>query len=88
MTKTRIATLIGLLARGLFASAPGEAANRGHRTVTQFVPHLEWSIDNVTYSGNLFDVAATIANGPARAPPTGICRVFSVAVYHRCFTLN
>ena len=36
------------------------ATDFGNRQVTQYEPYLEWQINNVNYSGNKFDVVATV----------------------------
>lgn len=39
----------------------GSSVDFGSETVTLWHPYLEWSIDNVSYSGNGYDVVATVA---------------------------
>ena len=41
-------------------SAVGYSTDFGSKSVTQWSPYLEWEIGNVSYSGNAYDVIATV----------------------------
>jgi MYXO-CTERM domain-containing protein len=41
------------------AASVGEAADLGSRTVTQWSPYAEWSVQGVSFAGNPYDVSAT-----------------------------
>ena len=48
---------------GLFLFLIGQftfATDFGNKTVTQYEPYLEWSVNNNSYSGNAYDVIATV----------------------------
>ena len=38
----------------------GWSRDFGNKTTTMWYPFVEWSIDNVMYSGNPFDIIATV----------------------------
>lgn len=60
MRKSREATWFGLVLMVLMPVIVGYSARADSRSVTQWAPYLEWSAENPSYSGNPFDVVASV----------------------------
>ena len=60
VARKKTAQAIGLCLLTCVLSLPASAADLGRRAGTLWSPYLEWSLPNSTWSGNPFDLVATV----------------------------